>query len=182
MFADLVKSTFSFLEHENGFRYKKLNERTAQYERDDVFISLVHTQFDEIAFRAGLLSRGFDKGFSAGVIVALTDPKKGFSLMDRMAFHSDQIEDALLEHKDTLRKYGGRILEGDVTVFDDLQGLVDSFWMKRGDSQIRQRAEAAFAAKDYEQAWQHYRSLGERKKPLDKKRMEMCERRRTRNL
>ena len=176
MFSTLVESIFAFVKEEYGFKAKILEHNRVQYERDDTFIRLTHTGLDEVSLRVGTLSRGLDKSFSAGVLVALRDSNRGFSLRDRIASKPNQIEEALIEQAQILRTHGKRVLKNDLTVFDEMENVVESYWSARNDAQIRQRAEAAFTAKSFEQALKQYRLLGNRRSLLDTKRMEICER------
>jgi hypothetical protein len=175
MFSKIVTSVFAFLETEFGFLAKPLNESSVQYELGDSFVRLSHSTLDEVSLRVGALSRGFDKSFSAGVLIALTSPAQGFALRDRIVFRQEHVEQALRDLAQVLRDHGQRVLIADSTVFDDLQRLVDNYWADRNSTQIRQRAEMAFAAKNFAEALHQYRMLGERRKPLDAKRMELCE-------
>lgn len=176
MFSITVKFIFFFLEADFGFIVRTLNDRAVQYELGDVFVRISHSTLDEVSLRVGLLRSKFEKGFSAGAVMALASPSTGFSLYDRIASKPEHVEQALRELAQLLVEHGQRVLNADPTVFDDMQRLVDDYWADRNDSQIRLRAETAFAAKNFVEALQQYRLLGERRRPLDSKRMEMCER------
>jgi hypothetical protein len=175
MFSATVTSIFNFLESDFDFELKTLNDRAVQYERGDSFIRLSHSRLDEVSLQVGTLSLGVEKSFSAGILIALTSPAEGFALRDRIVSKQEHIEQALTELAQVLRTHGQRVLNGDNTVYADMQRVVEAYWVTRNDAQLRQSAEKAFASRDFSEALKQYRLLGERRTPLDSKRMEICE-------
>lgn len=176
MFSNLAISAFSFLVDEWRFEVKDLDERSVSFVRGDVFVCAFLSRLTEISLRVGLLSRGLSNGFSLGVLVALSSREKGFGMRDEFAVHPGQIAKALDSKAALLKEHGGRIAQGDLTVFAEMQKVVEQRWTEQMDAQTRCRAEAAFAAKDYAKALGHLRVLGDRASPIDLKRKSICER------
>jgi hypothetical protein len=176
MFPQIVSTKFRFLETDYGYRKRLEADRCVEYQKADSIIRFSYSDYDEISLRVGQVSRGIENGFSAGVLIALTDPKLGFSSRDRFASTAEQIENALSEFDVVLHTHGRRILDGDPTVYAEMEALVEVHRVAENTRATRHRAEEALAAKDYKSALREYRSLGDRRSGLDTKRMEMCER------
>lgn len=177
MFTELASVAFGFLKEEFGFTPRPINAREIQFERNDSFVNLSHSRLDEVSLRVGSLRKGSNQSFDAGTLIALSDSARRNSITDQIASKPAQIEEALSQCAQLLRTHGIRVLEGDPKVFDEMQEIAESHWNTKKNAQIRHRAERAFAAKDFEEALKHYQILGDYRRPLDTKRMEIAERR-----
>jgi hypothetical protein len=111
------------------------------------------------------------------MLVGLTSPEQGFPFRDRIASNHGDVERAVIELARLLKYHGEGILHEDPRVLANLKRLTEDYWTQRHDAQIRQRAEAAMAAKDFQGALKQYQLLGDRRRPLDSKRMDICQRR-----
>jgi hypothetical protein len=60
-----------------------------------------------------------------------------------------------------LRTYGQRVLNGDKTVYADMERIMKEYWVARNDAPLRQRVEKAFATRDFSEALKQYRRWGD---------------------
>ena len=174
MFSTIASARFRFLEAQHGFERILDDGRCLLFRKGDSVIRFTHTRFDEVSMTLSQASRG--TSFSPDLLVSLMDPAKGKTIREMIVSGPDQIDAALAEFEALLKAYGKRVLDNDVTVFNEMKALSEAQSLGHEAQAIRHRAEEALAAKDFGLALREYRLLGKQRTGLDSKRMEMCER------
>lgn len=177
VFTKSATSAFSFLNREFGFTPKIISDREVEYNCGNCFITISHTEFDEISLRVGTRNSGSKRSYGAGLLSMLSSESEPRLITDRIASMPEQIEGALTQCAALLRIHGSRVLEGDQQVFDELQEIAEKNFNTERANLLRRRAEKAFAAKDFREAIRQYQLLEGQRKPLDTKRMQMAYRR-----
>lgn len=173
MFKSLVLSRYSFLEEDFKFTPCVVDERCIKYKKNETVLRFTYSNLDEVGLSVYLPYQEKETWVGIGFIVALTDPKVGLALRDKITSKNDEIDKILADIEDLLMKYGIRLLNNDITIFEDIKKYINEYWQSHKDTQTRQLAEIAFRKKDYSEAMKLYRLLGERRTLLDNKRMEI---------
>jgi len=174
MFSQLVSARFHFLERDYGFERIDASDRCVMYRKGGPVICFSHSPYDEVSLSLRRHIRG--SGFSPNFLISLTDARKASAYSEKMVSKPEQIDAALAEQESILRTYGQRLLDGDTTIFGEMEAVSKAALLNDRVRSIRHHAEEAFAAKDYRKAFREYQELGAQRSLFDTKRMEMCER------
>lgn len=161
-FVAAVRSHFSFLENEFGFRVVSHDTGCVRYESDAVFVEVfLEMPFFEIGLAIGLSDqlRPGHSGYSIHYLVRLHDGESYFRYQGRFARTKVEVDAAVDELAKLLHSCGARALRGDVDVFAAMR-VISNFDMEQIRlRKIRSDAEAAFQNKEYRQSAELYSSM-----------------------
>ena len=168
-FVESARSAFAFLERLYAFEITRTEPTLVRYESADVFVNVFHGRRSrEVGVEIGLLSA--EHGFGLSVLQEI-HPNDTNSKNSRPTCTSrEAVAAALGDHAHLLERIGGSALVGDAAEYGRLQAHMSSYWDQRNLDGIRERAWAAFGAKDYARVveliarYEKYLSPAERKK------------------
>lgn len=163
-FADRVKTAFSFVETEWGFREVETLVTRVRWESDRVYIQVYHGRIScEVGVEVGLRADKHDDNYDLGELLELVDPTAAEFYRCPAGRTESAVQVAVSECAELFHRVGFAAAHGDAETFRRLHENGVKRVRKRVEAsmarRVRPKAEEAFRRADYQRAAELYTSI-----------------------